>query len=371
MLHVLLAFAALQVTASTVSGAQQYQTTSYVVRDSCRNCPPSFREKAVLGSDGPGVGPLRSVGEDGAGRFYLAHDYSASAIAVYAPNGRFQRTIGRQGRGPGEYRRISRVHTFADTVFVYDEQERKEDAYAGSGPLRFVRTRPVPLQVYAALPMRDGTLLVNSDVRAPGAVAAPFHVVGPDGQIVRSFPDGGGRFRYDEAHLLSRAMARASDTTFWAAHETQYVLELWSVSGRKLAELDRVTNWFIAHQSRPSYSRDSEPKPRVRAIYYDSDVSRIWVAIWVADRRWKEQLSNRGGETLLTGRISHFFDSIIEVIDVDSRRVVAAGRYDHLIAGFTDAGSVVVYDESEAAEPLLRIWTAESAGHGRSSRSRR
>ena len=37
--------------------------------------------------------------------------------------------------------------------------------------------------------------------------------------------------------------------------------------------------------------------------------------------------------------------------------VVAAGRYDELLAGFTDTGKLIVDGVTTEGEPLLRVWS--------------
>lgn len=70
------------------------------------NEAPVARVRATIGQvEGPPevtFGDIQAVALDGRSRIYVA-DRIGSAVRVYAPDGRFLRQIGREGRGPGEF----------------------------------------------------------------------------------------------------------------------------------------------------------------------------------------------------------------------------------------------------------------------------
>jgi hypothetical protein len=62
---------------------------------------------------------VTAVAVDARGRIYVA-DRIGSTVKVYAPDGRFLRTLGREGDGPGEYRGPVDIRFRGDTAYVRD-----------------------------------------------------------------------------------------------------------------------------------------------------------------------------------------------------------------------------------------------------------
>jgi hypothetical protein len=62
-------------------------------------------------------------------------------IRVFAPPGRFVRTIGRRGQGPGEFQQITSMTTgAADSIFVHDRVSQRRTVFDSTGVL--ARTQP-------------------------------------------------------------------------------------------------------------------------------------------------------------------------------------------------------------------------------------
>lgn len=53
------------------------------------------------------------------GRLVVASDYPP-ALSIFAKDGRLLRTVGRRGRGPGEFEAIGTFHHYGDTIFAAD-----------------------------------------------------------------------------------------------------------------------------------------------------------------------------------------------------------------------------------------------------------
>ena len=56
---------------------------------------------------------------DKQGTTYIG-DPPRAQFFVYAPDGKFLRTLGRRGKGPGEYRYLTSVGWTGDTLWMYD-----------------------------------------------------------------------------------------------------------------------------------------------------------------------------------------------------------------------------------------------------------
>lgn len=116
-------------------------------------------------------GSVAQVAFDGRGLLYIL-DRVAQRVVVIDENGRLVRTLGREGRGPGEFIAPGSMAVFDDgSVIVYDLIRRTFSAFDSAGALRFdVR---VPLDhgaPDAIFPLPDGRLVANAIVfRVDGA----------------------------------------------------------------------------------------------------------------------------------------------------------------------------------------------------------
>lgn len=92
------------------------------------------------------------------GRLYVS-DPQANAIHVFEESGRYAHTFGREGAGPGEFRRLGDLQTMGDTLVVVD---------AGSGRLQLLSPEGDQLAARTAPP------------------TSYWLTVGPNGLLVRS-----------------------------------------------------------------------------------------------------------------------------------------------------------------------------------------
>lgn len=70
---------------------------------------------------------------DSKGNIYVA-DWGARSITVLDPRASYVRMIGRDGTGPGEFRRVTSIHIVAgDTVMVFDRSIRRLTTFAPGG----------------------------------------------------------------------------------------------------------------------------------------------------------------------------------------------------------------------------------------------
>lgn len=96
----------------------------------------SLVEEARYGSDdgtsGELIDPISFAADDG-GRLYVV-DRKPAVVKVYAPDGSFLRTIGREGSGPGEFR-VGFVATRGNRIALHDPEEGRTTVFDTSGTL--------------------------------------------------------------------------------------------------------------------------------------------------------------------------------------------------------------------------------------------
>lgn len=97
---------------------------------------------AAVASSGPDLTLSRVEGldVDSRGRIYVA-DPLQGGVMVLAPDGRLVRTVGRPGRGPGEFRYIRTVQVLpGDSLLVYDQELYRVSVFApDSGKIAYGR----------------------------------------------------------------------------------------------------------------------------------------------------------------------------------------------------------------------------------------
>jgi hypothetical protein len=124
---------------------------------------------------------------DGAGRILVADDQSHHVV-VFGRDGRYVGTLGRRGRGPGEFESPWRVATDAnDSIFVWDVAQARISVFGRD--LAFRRGFAVPPHwvVTSIRFLPDGRLLLAAYGRNERGT---LHVLSRTGQVQRTFGPG-------------------------------------------------------------------------------------------------------------------------------------------------------------------------------------
>lgn len=306
---------------------------------------------------GPGAGPLgRVVVAPDSSLFAIIEIYHLAEVNVYDRTGTHVRTIGRSGRGPGEFRIIMTIAALGDTLFAFDNAQRRETALTFDGT--YLRDRRIPAEVSRALPFPDGRVVLSAVDPTPSRIGAPLHIFDAEGSAVLSFPNAGVLYRADEQHLLERALTRASDSSFWSAPPNEYVLRRWNLSGKKERTLVRRAPWFESHGQVTLYHANIEPLPELRDVYYDVN-GLLWVLIHVSDDRWNAQFRDDPGlpaDMRFTFNYHDYWDSLVEVIDTRRGVVLASERFDGYFSGFTNVGQLSESGKQPNGKPYIAVW---------------
>jgi hypothetical protein len=347
-----------------VSGTQAQQAT-VLEAGSCPACTIQLSRIVALGdsSGGGAVGTVGALARDRTGNFYAASWEIVGEIAVFDRTGRFLRTIGRPGGGPGEFGGINQILTENGRLHVLDESRWTvlDSAFRVS---RVITLPAFPRQV---LLMPDG-LLLNAEFRTPDLFGFPLHYVKSDGTRTLSFGADSSTYRSDILYAGHRVLARCPGSgDIWTSQRTRYELVRWDDDGERTQTLTRQVQWFTPHLRAPTYQpSDGAPPPIVAAIQCDS-AGRIWVLIHVADRDWRSGL--RAGSALHPGMFqptdfAAYFDTVIEVIDPRAGHVIATRRVDDFLAAFVDEGHVLRHPRQQSY-PRFDVWRINVIQDGR------
>ena len=183
---------------------------------SCPDCEIEFRPIALLGGeDDPGSVWGRAAGDGcmvaqlSTGEFLLGGVAGGGDIFVYDVEGRFRRTMSRQGQGPGEVQGVVRIWVGpGDTLFVADDGNNRLQVLTSHG--QYARSFPMPA------PFRRFARLGAGDFVFGRSVTSQRAVTGSRGRYRRGLPhrrDHEPRPRGDAPARSGRSRSSASSGT--------------------------------------------------------------------------------------------------------------------------------------------------------------
>lgn len=331
------------------------QEISIPAEPSCTACSLTFTRIARLGGDTEAeglIGMRASVVRDSEGMLYVAPTYVEGVVNTYTPEGAPAGLIGRSGSGPGEHRDIIELAMGpGDSLYVFDYGNARFSVWAPTGEFR--RVGRLPSYPYEAIVLPDGRVVLQAWIRTPQHAGFPIHLLNRDGRLVRSFGSETGGFRPGNPEARFRALALTNDLSVWSGHYNRYQLELWSLDGELRRRYVRDVPWFA-----PRTEFAEPPQPTLRALAYDED-GMLWVLINVPDPQWDGELDPDAQPSV--ERSHRMFDTMIEIIDVSTGRLLVSYRHPKAFFRFIAPGLLPILEEREDGALHIEIWKAELA----------
>jgi hypothetical protein len=298
--------------------------------------------------DGPWLSRMTSIDIDSEGYSYAAPTYERGQIAVFDAAGTHRGSFGRAGSGPGEFNAPVlgiRVGP-GDSVHVFDGPRHTVLKPKAAG---FVRLGMLPTHPRDIEFADDGSLIVVAPL-ATGEGVRLVHVMSRDGRAERSFVDGS---EYDPRFWYggTRVIARAPDGGLWLGIPHRYEIELWSARGEMVRRIRRDAPWFPAWSETPRSGWDN---PVLTGIVQEGPF--LWTLVRVPDPD-AEPLDPTVELTVEDTDLDRLLDSVVEVLDLRTGRVVARHRFKRYLVGFR-AGRPVVYTkrEEESGNIVLDVY---------------
>lgn len=323
----------------------------------CETCKIRMEELVRIGSSDDPHALMRTsrLAIDSRGRIFVAPTYEVGTIAVYNSGGRYEKSFGRQGQGPGEF--SSRItHILIDPDDRVHVFEGPRHTILTPGLESFESVRVLDVNPANILLRPNGSIVVqNLDLsRSSGPTV---HVLGMNGETRTSMDPISPSGRPDPWDVV-RILADAGSGGIWSAHVNRYELTEWTEDGQPLRTVERLAPWF---ESWSGYDlrepAEKAPRPRITSVLAEGP-GRLWVHVRVADADWSPQTTRPAENVRRRGDDrAQFYDSLIEVIDLDRRRVLASLRIDDPIAAFVGRDNLAYgARESESGEIQLVVW---------------
>ncbi|HEY9470468.1 MAG TPA: hypothetical protein VIQ76_12725 [Propionibacteriaceae bacterium] len=283
----------------------------------------------------------------------------------------FERKIGRLGAGPGEYRAAWQVGIEGDSLLIMDP---------GTGRLTFhsfrtnreVGSTPMALLTRANSVARlgNGTFVGNVVIETPGEAGYPLHQFSGDGKKTTSFGSSLPSLRPDLKLATMRILSSSPSGGLWVAHIVAYEIELYDNKATLKQVLRRDVDWFPPGTGRiVTPQPDGEPpQPKVVGVQEDAQ-GRLWILSVVADPKWRDAFSRerlpprRQGSPAYYGveSVNALYDSMIEIIDLRTKRLISSTRVDEAVAGF--AGPALAWSSigegGQSGIVRIRLWALE------------
>ncbi|MDT8370318.1 MAG: hypothetical protein RQ745_14010 [Longimicrobiales bacterium] len=287
--------------------------------------------------------------------FISARMVGEGVIGVYGSGGALDSLVGRPGSGPGEFRGDMRVLTTDAAMHVVDNRNLRV-AHLGTGGEWMGSTR-FPARAVAHTVLGSGQLLLHARPRG-GEEAEPPYRLFVDADDVHRF----GAVDPELGELDQRVVTGLADSSseFIEAGIWRYELTRRNVDGSVRWRLARRPEWFSA----PPPSLDDvgrmhveiPPAPVVTQVWED-DAGHLRVLSMVPDLDW----SPGTPDSRSIAWIHDTFDSVLEVIDPETRELLGSRRSDEVLAAMCGSRWLYTIRETEEGDTRAVVLRAELA----------
>lgn len=341
------------VVACVGSSADAQTVVSVGDRPSCPACSAILHPVAALGGadDPAGFAPLVQVARNSRGEYVVSSPTFVGELFVYGSDGRFLRTVGRRGEGPGEFNRVQ--------LLAFDALDSLHAVAQGGGRYsvlspdlrRVARSANVLARVMAFRLEPGGTLYVL----APSA--------GSEGSRILQRLDGSGQglSAFDDVDpaaggqgALGRHLAVDGRGRRWSVEVARYRLTEWGDDGHPTRRLEAERSWIpqvFPERLNPAVER---PVAQIGGLEVD-DTGLLWLFVVVPDAGWRPAAAGSRPHP------NDLFDTHIEVIDPGSGRLLAVGRSEQMVLPF-QPGLAYSTVEDELGDLRVQVWRMAVTG---------
>lgn len=328
---------------------------------SCATCVIMLEPVITIGeSRGEGALPgFADFARTRDGRFYIVSHQRPSEVFVFDRNGDFVRSFGREGEGPREFKFLRVVHvTRGDTVHLFDSDNVRHVVLSPDWDV--VRTARFVGTAREVLELSDGRLVVAGAINTSDGIGYPLHLLSRSGELEHSFGAEAPAYRPELYYWLWRHIAVDEKDRIFAAHHTQYFIDVWDATGTKTREIIRRVGWFEPYV-RPGLSPETPPHPSVQAAHVDAR-GYLWIVLQVPSSDWRsalEEVDTPEGPAYRIVNPDEAFEGMIEVIDPDNGRLLVSQRFPQRLGRILSDSLITSYRVDDLGFRYLDVWRAE------------
>lgn len=294
--------------------------------------------------------------------------FEDSPPMVFDRTGRFLHTIGKMGRGPGEF--VSPAAVLAlpgDSVLIIDPEASRASIV---GPtFQIGRTLNLPsAQIWdAELFNWPGNVVISGLVQTPDQIGWPLHLLTMEAETAlatKAFGGNGGVLRRGEGPSLRQQISIPRSGAVWMVDLLRYRLTQWNDRGVLTRSLERRPEWFATPTQWYNIGTPTEPPPpKIAAIGEDAQ-GRVWIYAMTPRPGWKQAwgdlkipTSGRGDIPISSlPSVETLYRTTIEVIDPKTEQLATAPiTSDYLIIATLHGDIAVAYGTNSEGVPQLSI----------------
>jgi hypothetical protein len=323
----------------------------------CRPCRVEQTPIVRLGDvDGAGhVSEQGTVAQTNDGRYLVVSNFEPGIIKLFDSTGQYIGTTGRLGSGPGEYQSPWSIIPEAEFITIFDYAAVR--ATRLSANLEHLETRPMRVRSTVVAKVSDD-LYVFSTPQRRGSTVSPIQVYNWSTDELISVLDSVVPINSDPQETFL-TVAQGHEGTVWVAQRGTYRLDLWDArSGIRLRRIEPAAQWFAEGRQRESgIARRVPPRPSIVALAHDAS-DHLWVLIHDASSTWAplDPARNLEGETYTSdAQLNLLYDTVVDVYDVTTGRMIASQRFAGRILGFVRPGIVFAYREDAEGYPYYEV----------------
>ncbi|WP_428277652.1 hypothetical protein [Candidatus Palauibacter sp.] len=314
---------------------------------------------------------MQHVVQDRLGRYWVGQ---SDEITLFAANGRFLATIGREGQGPLEFLRAHPFHAdSANWVHVLDTGNMRLSVIRED--LSLFEDTAIPAGYISDIVAEPGTgsYVIQSWIPSAERLGFPLHRLS-GGTIVSSFGVSPvvDSDRLPDQGLLNdfaaqRELALSVGGNVVSAHIWDYIVEFWSEDGSRIGRLSGSPLDDGLRGEPGPWSINNPPWHGVRDIWVDR-YDRLWVLLVYRRPDWEDRVievvrpNGSVGLDFPEG-LSAVYRSRIEIVDPFACSTIASGWFEEGSLGkfvrgvpFGDTASVTRGSYGPLGDPFVDVW---------------
>jgi len=347
----------------SLAGAQEkvFQVTGR----QCVTCEVVLKRIVSLGdrdSSGALHGRPIAIASIASGGFAVVNPPPGGPVLLYGTAGQFVGYLGKKGKGPGEMEMAAGVASGAGRMYAWDFLNARLSVYDLRG--RYLYSA---FQTAATQAVIDGFSVANVSALTAGNRVAAISIIDSSGRIIRVVDLQEPSNRPEDSWRISRSISAISHG-FWSSRVDRYELTRWSIDGKATHRVRRNVKWFPAVETRTAFVRGEYPNAELLGAQEDSH-GLLWTFIRVTSPAWREGLGPPRVSRSPNGRPSYqyfdegkLFDTMIEVIDLKTGKLVASTRQPGYFAYPLGNDLVGSYGQNENGEPIITVWELKVSG---------
>ena len=321
-------------------------------------CTVALAEILQLGRlEDPGTIGLRpEITRTGDAEFIVASVENRGELLIYDAEGRFLRTFGGAGQGPGEFRAPGRVRLgTGGNLLILDILNRRITRVSGEGELvRTVDVRALQALDFVAAGPGEGLVVSGFGAEAEGLTAVTDVVDGEGAELLRLGSESVERW---VVNFFRAPLAVDGHGRVWAARPGGYDFEAWEMpgDGEPILRLVGEPEWFDPGPPRPGAPIRAPAPSVVMSLRFAEGL--MWIVTWIADANWRDNADTNPAEL----QLNRVLDTMLEVIDPASGTLIARTRHGEALRITGDEGLVFGVREDDVV-PRAVLYTPSLEG---------